>query len=151
MSNNPEKEIDIIIDRNNKHQVSPPFSTENTEACTVTSYIVKNNLCVLHLLSHEEAKVTIEQRKDTQRHPSPAHFPCDGNNWILFQFSYKDHASYLALATLTILLQIFLFYIFLIFYAKGKFPTNHIPMDTFLQIEQHNHQSFLLIAAILEN
>lgn len=61
-------------------------ATRNTETYTVTSYIVKNNHCVLHLLSHEEANVTIEQQIDTQRHPSPAHFPYSGNKLSVLFF-----------------------------------------------------------------
>ena len=38
-------------------------------------HIVKSNLSVLHLLSHEEANVTIEQQKETQQHPSPGSLP----------------------------------------------------------------------------
>lgn len=67
----------------------------------VTSHIVKNNHCVLPLLSHEEANVRIEQQKDTHRHPSPAHFPSHmmGRNWV-FEFHYEVRASYLTVNNL---------------------------------------------------
>lgn len=39
---------------------------------------------VLHLLSHEEANLTTEQQKESNRQPSPAYFPYNGKKlWFL--------------------------------------------------------------------
>lgn len=76
---------------------------------------------MLHLLSHEEANVTIEQQKDTHRHLSPAHFPYNGEETEFFFFFFfggagGDLFSFLieGMHSITILLQIFVFGIFLV-------------------------------------
>lgn len=104
---------------------------------------------MLHLLSHEEANVTIEQQKDTHRHLSPAHFPYNGEETEVFFlffwgggggfifFSYRRNAFYHYFA------PNICFWHLSGFHVKDRFPNSqmgHPDIVDCLKTEQHNHQ-----------